>query len=220
MMQRKTSPAGQLVGLMLLSVFALALTGLFGIWYSHKNTDDALTHVGELTRLIDGSRKAQIEFKVQVQHWKNLLLRGQNPEDLATYTKRFEEQNQVVQKALAGVLASPELPAELRPELESITAEHGGLLVKYQAAAAPYSSSDPATIFAVDRSVRGIDQKLNERIDQLAGQLVALEARRLAELRAADEKLYRDLRLVILIVSGVAVACAGALAWRSLSVRP
>ena len=35
MTERKSSPAGQLVGLMLLSVFALALTGLFGIWYLH-----------------------------------------------------------------------------------------------------------------------------------------------------------------------------------------
>ncbi len=217
MTERKSSPAGQLVGLMLLSVFALALTGLFGIWYSHLNADAALTDMGELTRLIDASRKAQVEFKIQVQHWKNLLLRGQNAEDLAIYTRRFEEQNSVVQKALADVVASPELPAELRPELEKITAEHGGLLAKYQTAAAAYSSTDPATILAVDRMVRGIDQKLNERIDQVAAQLVALEAQRFGELRAAGEKLYGTLRLVTVIASAIAVACAGALAWRALS---
>ena len=65
--------------------------------------------------------------------------------------------------------------------------------------------------------VRGIDQKLNERIDQVAAQLVALEAQRFGELRAAGEKLYGTLRLVTVIASAIAVACAGALAWRALS---
>ena len=215
MAQSKPSKIGPLAGLMLLSVFALALTGLFGIWYSHVETNKALTNIGDLTRLIDTSRKAQVEFKIQVQHWKNLLLRGQNPEDLATYSKRFEEQNQAVQKALACVLASLELPAGLHPELESLAAEHGRLLVKYQAAAAQYSSADPATIFAVDRSVRGIDQNLSGRIDKVADQLVILEEQRLAELRASGEKLYDNLCMVVAIVSAIALACAGGLVWRS-----
>lgn len=201
---------------MLISVVVLALTGLFGIWYSHKSADDALRNLGDLTKLIDASRRAQVEFKIQVQNWKNLLLRGQNAEEFAVYWKRFEEQDRGVQETLTAVMDSPELPAELRPELESIAADHKKLLGLYQAAVAQYSSTNPATIFAVDQSVRGIDQKLNDRIDAVAVQMVALEDKRLAEMRAQSDELYANLRMVALIVSSITVICAVALARRSL----
>ncbi len=214
MSQPKPSSPAQLVGLMIISVLLLALTGLFGIWYSHETANSALTNLGDLTRLIDSARQAQVEFKIQVQHWKNLLIRGQNPDDLATYTRRFDEQNALVQKTLQNVQSSPELPAELKPELDSLVAEHASLLAKYHAAAARYS--DASSISAVDQSVRGIDQKLNDRIDAVAVRLVTLEAQRLSELRTSGEALYRHLRLASLVVGLVAIACAGLLAWRSL----
>lgn len=201
---------------MLVSVVVLAITGLFGIWYSHKSADDALRNLGDLTKLIDSSRKAQVEFKIQVQNWKNLLLRGQNAEDFALYSKKFEEQDRVVQSSLEAELASPELPTELRSELEGIVADHKKLLPQYQAAAAQYSSTNPATIFLVDESVRGIDQKLNDRIDKIAVQMVALEDKRLAEMRAKSDKLYASLQLVAFVVSGVTIICALALTWQSL----
>lgn len=210
----KSSSTAQLVGLMIISVLVLALTGLFGIWYSHEQSHAALAKLGDLTRLIDSARQAQVEFKIQVQHWKNLLIRGQNPSDLASYKRRFDEQDALVQKTLQQVQGSPELPPQLKAELAAIVADHAGLLAKYHEAATHYA--DASSIFTVDQSVRGIDQKLNDRIDAVAGQLVELQAQQLEDLRSSGEKLYRQLCLVSLIVSAITLGCAGLLAWRSL----
>lgn len=215
MPQGKSSAPGQLAGLMLVSVFALAFTGLFGVWYSHEMANAANEELSVLGRLIDTARQAQVEFKIQVQDWKNLLLRGQNPKDFTNYSERLPAQSATVQETLKQMLASRQLPAELRPEIESIATEHAELLAKYQAAAARYSQTDPATIFAVDGSVRGIDQKLNDRIDRVAAQLAELEARRLAELRSAGEKLYGNLRIAMAVAGLFAICCAVALAWRA-----
>ena len=208
----------QLAGVMFLCIFAIALTGLFGIWYSHEQSHQALDRLAALTRLIDSARQAQVEFKIQVQDWKNLLLRGQDATDFASYSKRFSEQDRLVQNALAAVRDSAALPAELRDEAASLATDHSGLLPKYQAAAAAYSPTDPATIFSVDRSVRGIDQKLNTRIDELARLLSEKEAALLEETRLAGERLYGHLRIAMGVVSLFAICCASVLAWRSRSV--
>lgn len=208
----------QLAGVMFLCIFAIALTGLFGIWYSHEQSHQALGRLSALARLIDSARQAQVEFKIQVQDWKNLLLRGQDAGEFANYSKRFADQNLLVQTALAAVRDSAALPPELREEAALLATDHSGLLPKYQAAAAAYSSTNPATIFSVDRSVRGIDQKLNDRIDALARQLSEREAALLEETRLAGEQLYSQLRIAMGVVSILAICCATALAWRSRSV--
>lgn len=214
-MTRPKAPV-QLVGLMLVSVLVLALTGLFGIWYSHAEAGKALQNLSDTSRLIDGARQAQVEFKIQVQDWKNLLLRGQNARDFATYTERFARQSEKVKAELTEIASSPELPPALKSEIESIISSHDELLLRYREAMQQYFTNDQNSIFAVDRSVRGVDQKLNSRIDAIATQLVDLENRRHEELRASNEQLYIGLRWTSLIVGVIALACAGALAWRSL----
>lgn len=216
MASRKPAAAGQLLGALLISVLLLALTGLFGVWYSHEKAFEALRQVRELSRLIDSARQAQVEFKTQVQLWKNLLLRGQVPKDLAEYRERFEGRQALVQKNLADILAAGSLPGDMRGRVEAMVQDHLALAKKYETALVSYHPGDAASIFRVDAEVRGIDQELNLQIDQFADAMIALESRRVEELQAETDALYRGLQLAVLVVSAIAIVCASALAWRSL----
>lgn len=216
MSPQKSASSAQLAGAMFLCVFLLALTGLFGIWYSHERADTSLESLSTLSRLIVASRQAQVDFKIQVQNWKNLLLRGQDASEFDEYSRRFAEQDQKVRDSLASMRDSAALPPQLKPEVEAIAADHATLLAKYQAAAKGYSPTDPRTIFAVDKSVRGIDQKLNGRIDEVARQLTELETARLEEAKASGKNLYQGMRIAVIAVSAMAIGCAGVLAWRSI----
>lgn len=77
----------------------------------------------QTSRLID---EANLEFKVQVQEWKNVLLRGQDEASLATYWNQFEEQEQRVQ-ALLEALVRTTPDAALKNQVELLRREHRAL---------------------------------------------------------------------------------------------
>src|SRR5471032_2688121 len=123
----KSSSLGQLSGLLIVSVLILAGTGLFGVWSAHHRGAEALRQANQLTKLADSARKAQVDFKIQVQLWKNLLLRGQNADDFRTYRDKFQAQQKKVQDDLDELLSSPELIPALQTELASMKTEHAGM---------------------------------------------------------------------------------------------
>jgi methyl-accepting chemotaxis protein len=50
------------------------------------------------------ARQMQVEFKKQVQEWKDILLRGFNPADLNEYRTNFHAQDDKVNKLVQGLL--------------------------------------------------------------------------------------------------------------------
>lgn len=215
----KARSSGPLIGIFMISVLALALCGLFGIWHSHRSAMDGMDRLGELARLNDAAREAQVAFKTQVQDWKNLLLRGQDPEAFSDYSAQLDAHHSRVRQSLARLRQAEGLPPTLRQEVESIMTAHANLRNHYNGALAAYSSSDPSSIFRVDQSIRGIDRHLNVRIDRLAEQLAEEGNRTRLALQANGEQLYHGLRLASIIVSLVAVLCAGAIARIALQRR-
>ena len=59
------------------------------VLHSVSSCYDAL--LNSPVRQVDEARVIQVDFKKQVQEWKDILLRGHNPNDLANYTKQFHE---------------------------------------------------------------------------------------------------------------------------------
>lgn len=214
---RSPSSIARLVGLLIVGVLFLAAIGLFGVEFTHDEGHAALQQSVASSVLLDEARTAQVTFKIQVQDWKNLLLRGQNPADYDKYVAQFAEAEAGVDGSLAALGSSPLLPAPLREEAAAIRAEHTRLGVVYREAMKKYDRTQPASAFAVDASVRGIDQKLTQRIDAVAQQILAGERTRADTLRQQFDRRYRMLRtLVIAGTLGVLALLAG-IVWRTRS---
>lgn len=75
----------------------------------------------ETSRLID---EANVEFKVQVQEWKNVLLRGKSPEALSKYWQSFENQERKVQDILGRLVERSEHNPALSKQLRDLHEEH------------------------------------------------------------------------------------------------
>ncbi len=144
------------------------------------------------------ARQAQVDFNVQVQDWKNILLRGQNPEDLARYTAQFHAQEAKV-KAEVGTLAVGVDDPTARALLADFLVANDALSAKYQAAYGVYvkqgfdGKAADALISAQDLAPNDI---FNYVVTQLNGQAVAAAA-------AEKAKAIRQLVILLAIVGGL-----------------
>ena len=101
--------------------------------------------------------QATADFKLQVQEWKNVLLRGRDPAALDKHWAAFEAAEGAVAKGVH--LARTGTPhSEVRGKLEKFSAEHREAGVAYRRALEAFraSRSDP---YAGDRAVAGADRK-------------------------------------------------------------
>ncbi|HEY1110924.1 MAG TPA: hypothetical protein VGE76_19880 [Opitutaceae bacterium] len=191
-----------------LLILALAVTSLFALSHTNLRSAAASTRLAALHAAQVAAVGAQVDFKTQVQEWKNILLRGQNPADLKSHRERFDARAAAVQAGLRAV--ETQLKAlELDPATAMrLAAEHAALLETYRAALADFRPADPQSPFAVDRAVRGIDRKLNDEIDALARHVEQTADKELAAFTVAAAERYGALRRVTVGVAAVAVLAA------------
>jgi methyl-accepting chemotaxis protein len=144
-------------------------------------------------------RRLQVEFKKQVQEWKDILLRGHRAEDLAHYTAAFEDQRRLVDSLAAHLLAGRVADSAARVHLEAFHRAHAALTARYADALATYrrDPTAPEAARAADALVRGADRPPTERIGQAVEALDATLAARAAALRARGVR-ERTVALVVL----------------------
>ena len=114
--------------------------------------------------------QANLEFKIQVQEWKNVLLRGSDPAALDKYWNQFVEQETKVQQRLDALLAVPALEDEFKQQASRLKDEHRSLGQAYRQGRAAFIAAN-ADSKAGDAAVKGIDRAASEQMSALVKQL-------------------------------------------------
>ncbi len=204
-MSLQNSLRGQLLALLggsLLLILVIALTCfnfLSGGIQSYRNLVGGTL---EASSLVDS---ANVEFKGQVQEWKNVLLRGKDPAALSKYWGQFEDQERKVQNLLGKLVneAREQGDSSLQSQVERLRSEHQTLGAAYRKGREAFlaAGADPT---AGDKAVQGIDRAASEQMTALVTQLHDRGTQQSAEISASAASTVTT-GLVVMLVSSVLV---------------
>ncbi|MFY1663340.1 methyl-accepting chemotaxis protein [Pseudomonas sp. Pseu.R1] len=117
----------------------------------------------QASQLVD---QANLQFKVQVQEWKNVLLRGKQAADRDKFWGQFEDQERQVQDTLGRLSAMNDLDAATKNQVDKLRDEHRALGVAYRKGRDAFvaAGGDPV---AGDQAVKGVDRAASDQMSEL-----------------------------------------------------
>ncbi|MDQ8200765.1 methyl-accepting chemotaxis protein [Pelagicoccus enzymogenes] len=160
--------------------FVIGLVGLYGLKESRKAMTEVSSEIYErgvfLVDATDLARSAQVNFKIQVQEWKNTLLRGNDRSQFDKYWTRFQEREKVVQENLKELRSLLEANGVPHATVVAAGKTHLGLGKSYREAIKSYDSENVLAHQVVDKLVKGIDRAPTQEIDAIVDMVRAFEA--------------------------------------------
>ncbi len=176
----------QIILTLSLVIGALVVVGGIGLWKLSETlgVSRELSADGILAlTAVDTARGAQVDFKKQVQEWKNTLLRGGDPVMLDKYKGKFNKQEQLVQEKLEALKELTKDNARIQQQIDTLLHTHQQLGKKYRNALQHYDSANPDSAHIVDKLVKGIDRPPTRQMDALVETIREFETARLETLR-------------------------------------
>lgn len=114
---------------------------------------------------------AHTRFKIQVQEWKNLLIRGNDPASFDKYLAQFSDEEKKVQSLLEISIAKMKDRGITTDEVEKIKASHTQMGTKYREALKSFDKADANTGKTVDKLVKGMDRATSDGMEKIVTQI-------------------------------------------------
>ena len=201
---------GVLGGFFLLALLVVGMGGYRALTSTNADATLAMQKSATLTDAVDTARSAQVEFKIQVQEWKNILLRGNDPAQLEKYTAAFKKSGEATKAELVKVNTLLGRLGVASPLVDEAIAAHAGLEKSYLGALEQYDSANADSAKVVDALVKGMDREPTKKVDDIVtfintqshALMVKMNAERVAGERASSIRLA----IILLVTVGVGAA--------------
>lgn len=164
----------KLYGLIGVTILFVIMISSF-TWFGFKDFDiknkQRLNTVNEYINLINEARLSQVHFKIQVQEWKNILLRGNDPKSFDKYYSQFSEEHKIVQSYISNIKHEMKKQGMDISLADTLLKDHEELYSRYNNALKSYDKNNPESYNIVDNLVKGMDRAPTENMDKLVSSI-------------------------------------------------
>lgn len=193
-----------LSALIILGLCVLGGSAYLQIRQFNAIVDETNVHVQSRSDILGEIQGSAITFKTQVQEWKNILIRGNEPEQFVKYVDGFNLAEKTVQNHLAKAMALQKEEGVSTEAIEKLQAEHAALGKNYRAALGDFDQDEPNTGKAVDKKVSGMDRETASQMEALAAATRAGFEQYLDESDKKTEAVYNETVNILVIICVVA----------------
>lgn len=144
-------------------VLLIALTCFYLLSNNLKSYRGLLEGPVQVSQLVD---EANLKFKIQVQEWKNVLLRGKASADLNTIWAQFEKEEKQVQETLDKLMKAQGVSDSTQSQVQKLISEHKALGLAYRKGRDAFVAAGGDPVIG-DVVVKGVDRAVSEQMSQL-----------------------------------------------------
>jgi len=196
----------------LLLMFAGALYGIFALNQSINAYRTTVQDNAANERMVSATLVA---FKLQVQEWKDTLLRGKEPANLDKYWSAFQTREKTV-GTLAAELRTKLPEGESRTLIERFAIAHASMGEGYRKGFEAFKSADfdPS---AGDKAVAGVDREPSALLEQ-AAQKIAADSAEVSAKAAIDARHATEISVALMLAVLALAMIGGVMFSRSVSL--
>ncbi|EAQ66678.1 methyl-accepting chemotaxis protein [Marinomonas sp. MED121] len=144
-----------------------------------------------------------IEFKRQVQEWKNVLIRGKDPKQLKKYWGKFKDQEEKVQGISSQLISYLDNYPEQLNIAKAFKNNHLQMGEKYQQGYNAFVAAN-FDIKVGDKAVSGIDREPSAQVEQLSNTLAEISiAKRTSVSDSVNKSIIGSLIALILVLIAI-----------------
>jgi methyl-accepting chemotaxis protein len=193
----------QILALLSGSLVLMLLIALACFQFLSKNVHDyrgLLDGPLHASQLVD---RANLDFKIQVQEWKNLLLRGKQASERDRSWRQFEEQERRVQDSLGRLSDMSSLDATTKARVAKLRDEHRLLSIAYVKGRDAFLAAGADPVIG-DQAVRGVDRATSDQMSELVVSLHKLSDDQSGVISsAADQTIF--IGTIVMLASALSV---------------
>jgi len=191
------------LGVIAASILLLLLASLFSTYKLRADLEkfgDLLSHE---VAAIHGADRVNIEFKRQVQEWKNVLIRGADDGQREKYWGKFLKQEESVQKISKQLFTLLDFDPKLQGQVREFLAEHEKMGQAYRTGFEEFVASGYSHR-AGDVAVKGIDRAPSKLLDEISKQ-VNVVAKKSSDATVAESELVVIYAVALTLLTGALV---------------
>lgn len=175
-MLNKLSLKMKILGMIALICGAMLFLG--GLGFKNLNSLESLVsqrfaEVNGQVAILMNIEQAHVEFKIQVQEWKNILIRGNDVSQYEKYLDKFKGSEDRVQGFLTNAVNAMKTSGINSEDVETLKNDHIDLGKNYRSALSSFDSGDRLSGQKVDVLVKGVDRAASEGMSNVANKIEA-----------------------------------------------